>query len=84
MKKKEAAQKALEMLAAVQIPNPEAVLRQYPHQLSGGMRQRIVIAIALACDPEVLICDEPTTALDVTIQAKILELIERTQKEFTS
>ncbi len=81
MKKKEAAQKALEMLEAVQIPNPAAVLKQYPHQLSGGMRQRVMIAMALACKPKILIADEPTTALDVTIQAQILHLMNELQKE---
>ena len=81
MSKKEAAAKCIEMLKAVQLPTPEAVAKQYPHQLSGGMRQRVVIAIALSCDPALLICDEPTTALDVTIQAKILELIRSIQKE---
>ena len=81
MNKKQAAEKSLEMLRAVQIPNPEAVLNQYPHQLSGGMRQRVMIAMALACRPKVLIADEPTTALDVTIQAQILELMKELQKK---
>jgi dipeptide transport system ATP-binding protein len=73
--------KAIEMLNLVGIPNPKERMKQYPHQFSGGMRQRIVIAIALICEPELLIADEPTTALDVTIQAQILELFEEIQEK---
>ena len=78
----EAAKKeALEMLKKVGIPDPERRYNQYPHEFSGGMRQRVVIAIAVACHPQILICDEPTTALDVTIQAQILDLIRNLQSE---
>ncbi|MDO4294870.1 MAG: ABC transporter ATP-binding protein [bacterium] len=80
--KGEAAKKeALNMLAKVGIPDPERRYNQYPHEFSGGMRQRVVIAIAVACRPQILICDEPTTALDVTIQAQILKLIHELQEE---
>ena len=84
MDRKQAMKRAIEMLDLVRIPEPAQRAKEYPHQLSGGMRQRAMIAMALACNPKVLIADEPTTALDVTIQAQILELIVELQREFSA
>ena len=81
MSKSEARKRALELLNLVEIPNPEARLKQYPHEFSGGMRQRVMIAIAIACSPKMVIADEPTTALAVTIQAQILDLLNKLKKE---
>jgi oligopeptide/dipeptide ABC transporter ATP-binding protein len=81
LEKRDAREKAIDLLKLVGIPAPEQRVDEYPHQLSGGMRQRVMIAIALACDPKLLIADEPTTALDVTIQAQILDLLSRLQEE---
>lgn len=82
MSKKEALQRTIEMLRTVGIPSPEERANDYPHQMSGGMRQRVMIAMALSCDPDLLIADEPTTALDVTIQAQILELLYEMREKF--
>lgn len=82
MKKQDAIAKALELLKRVRIPDPAAVMKKFPYQLSGGMRQRIMIAIAVSCNPQLLFADEPTTALDVTVQAQVLELLTELRKEF--
>ncbi|MCP3660805.1 MAG: ABC transporter ATP-binding protein [Bacteroidetes bacterium] len=79
---KESEEKSLEILKKVGIPNPKKIMQDYPHNLSGGMRQRVMIAMALACNPKILIADEPTTALDVTIQAQILDLLKQLREEF--
>jgi oligopeptide/dipeptide ABC transporter ATP-binding protein len=82
MDKKAAREKAIALLKRVRIPDPDAMMRKFPYQLSGGMRQRIMIAIAVSCNPEMLFADEPTTALDVTVQAQVLELLSELRKEF--
>ena len=82
LSKKEATEQAIELLRRVRIADPEGMMRKFPYQLSGGMRQRIMIAIAVSCKPELLFADEPTTALDVTVQAQVLELLSELRKEF--
>ena len=81
LNKEDRYQKAIEMMKEVELPDPERLYRQYPHELSGGMRQRVMIAAAMICNPRILIADEPTTALDVTIQAQIVELLKRMNRE---
>lgn len=82
MKGRECENKCIELLKTVGLPRPEKVIKEYPHQLSGGMRQRVMIAMALSCNPKLLIADEPTTALDVTVQAQVLELMKSLKDEF--
>ena len=84
VKKAEAAKRSRELLEQVRIPNPDRVLKQYPHQLSGGMSQRVMIAMALACNPKLLIADEPTTALDVIIQAEILKIMNDLKEQYNT
>src|SRR5690606_40261047 len=81
---REARRLAIDALDSVKVPNPERRVGNYPHQMSGGLRQRVMIAMALACDPDLLIADEPTTALDVTVQAQILNLMEDLKEQFGS
>ena len=81
LSKRDSWNKAIEMLRLVRIPDPDRRVKEYPHQMSGGMRQRVMIAMALSCNPHLLIADEPTTALDVTIQAQILELLNQLKDE---